>query len=417
MLAFNCAQLFTESLRNGDSSYLRRVKSFMMNSIEQDAVNAALEHEDTHGLLPTIDMFKKHPRLSVMISEEHKETPLAIVGPNALDQMLNRAVRQELRQFDIAVNPRTRIDLDGLMKIVEKARSAMPDETPVTLTDADLDDLFNQADLEKAINFGFAGIDMAAGALLPGEIATLTARTGNGKSLFCCHLATRWIREGKRVMFISCEMPPSQLMHRIFGILGAFNPKLFRLAAARAELNSRMGAVRDELANIKLGGGEILFMKEAVSINAIETAVVKQKPDILIVDGIYLLSVERGDGASADWQRVKLVSNSLKQMALDYHIPIFTTTQLKRTGGEDVFTLEDIAYSDAIAQDGDIIMAISRDPATRHTVNVQVIKNRNGETFGGSRIAFDWDQMTLEEVPLAMRRISLASGADEEADE
>jgi hypothetical protein len=55
----------------------------MTNTIEQDAINTAIEHEDTHGILPTIDMVKKHPRLSVMISEEHNGTPLAIVGPNA----------------------------------------------------------------------------------------------------------------------------------------------------------------------------------------------------------------------------------------------------------------------------------------------------------------------------------------------
>jgi replicative DNA helicase len=415
MLSYNFSHLMTESLRASDPVYLKRVKPDLLTNIERAGLELLLGQVDLYGRLPTIDVVKKHPQAGLLIAEDHKGEPLHVVGENALDQILIRWVRQQVRQYDSTVNPRTRIDLSGLQKIVDIARTAMPDEVEVTLMNTDIDSLMAQTDISKSLHFGYNGIDRAAGGLMPGEVGVMTARTGNGKSLFCCHAAVKWIREGKRVLFVSCEMPPPQLLHRIYGILGSFNPKLFRLEEGKTEIPKHMTAVHDELNVIRENGGNILFLTGKTNLESIKNEVLKRKPDVLIVDGIYLLTTGTMGSGAQDWQRVKAVSNDIKaDIALGYNMPVLTTTQLKRGANEDLYTLEDIAYSDAIGQDGDIILAASRDPGLSHTLNVQVIKNRNGETFGGSRLTFDWDTMTLEEAPLLRPTLTLGKGDEED---
>lgn len=408
MLPYNFSHLFTESLRAGDAKYIRMAKPELLNNLEREGRELVLEQHALYGTLPTLIVAKKHPATALLISEEHKGEPYEAVAQSALDQILTRWVRHAVREFDGAVNPRTRVDLSILQKVIDTARMAMPDEVSMTLMDADIDSLFSQSDLQNALHFGYSGIDKAAAGLMPGEVAVMTARTGNGKSLFCCHVATKWIKEGKRVLFVSCEMPPAQLLHRIYGILGSFNPKAFRMVEGRAILDAAMPRVHDEMNAVRAAGGNVLFLSKTVTMDSIKNEVAKSKPDAVIIDGIYLLTPGGLQAGAQDWQRVKAVSNDIKaSIALDKGLPVLTTTQLKRGADSDLYSLEDIAYSDAIGQDGDLVLAASRDPGVSHTLNVGVIKNRNGETFGGSRLEVDWDTMTMTESPLLTRTLRL----------
>ena len=417
MLPYNFSHMLTESARASDATYLERVKPDLLTNIERAGLELMLEQWSLYGRLPSIDILKKHPQLSVLVAEDHKGEPLDVVCENTLDQILTRWVRLQIRDYDATVNPRSRIDLKGLQRIVDVARTALPGELTATLMDINPEDLIDKVDFSKSLRFGHLGIDRAAAGIMPGEVAVMSARTGVGKSLFACHAVTKWITEGKRVLFVSCEMPPPQLLHRIYGILGGFNPKLFRLEEGRTVINAAMPTVHAKLNAIRANDGNILLLSGRVSLEAIQNAVSKQSPDILVVDGIYLLGTENSAPGAVDWQRIKQISNSIKSdIALAYNMPVMTTTQLKRGADDGMYTLEDLAYSDAIGQDGDLVLAASRDPGVSHTLNVAVIKNRNGETFGGSRLTYDWDTMTMVEAPITHTTLTLRKGDDDASD-
>ena len=114
--------------------------------------------------------------------------------------------------------------------------------------------------------------------------------------------------------------------------------------------------------------------------------------DVIVIDGIYLMRPDRH--VQSKWERVADISNSLKQGALELGIPILGITQLKRLAGKRP-DVEDIAYSDALGQDADIILSVVPEEEKRENIVLELIKNRFGDATIGTAITINWDKMTL----------------------
>ena len=115
--------------------------------------------------------------------------------------------------------------------------------------------------------------------------------------------------------------------------------------------------------------------------------------DIIIIDGVHLMRPERK--FMARWERVAEVSNTLKQGALELGIPILGVSQVKRIGGKTRLDVEDIAYSDALGQDADVVLGIMQEEE-KDRITLELIKNRFGTALLGVSIRIDWKTMTLE---------------------
>jgi len=115
--------------------------------------------------------------------------------------------------------------------------------------------------------------------------------------------------------------------------------------------------------------------------------------DVLVVDGVYLMNVPGAKGGP-NWERVAYISRALKQLALALEIPVVGLTQLKRIGGKKEIDPEDLAYSDALGQDADFIIALRKLATDATRLEALLIKNRFGPEVG-TTIAIDWDHMRL----------------------
>ncbi len=276
----------------------------------------------------------------------------------------------------------------------------------------DLDAMFDTSGLVNGLTFGLQGIDDAVSFLLPGEVMVWAARLGTGKSVVVCYEAVRWADLGKKVLVVSCEMTPDQLLHRVYAMLGGFNPKLFRQPHLVNVLRSHMQTVKDRLADIRAEGGDIVFPRDRrLTLEALETAIVEEQPDVVMVDGVYLLKASEANRDAASWERTMLASNGTKQLALEYNIPFMNTSQFKRGDKTAGFDPQDLAYSDAIGQDADMVVALSRDDeqVTCHRLVAEVIKNRSGAQFGRSQFDVDWEAMTVTDVPWTRTTLKLGS--------
>ena len=119
----------------------------------------------------------------------------------------------------------------------------------------------------------------------------------------------------------------------------------------------------------------------------------KHKPDIVLIDGVYLM--EDDQGAKDDWLRVAHITRDLKKLAKRAKIPIFINTQAdkntsKKTGPE----LGSIMYTQAIGQDSDCILALYRDEVMMadREMCVKVLKQREGVT---GKVTMNWDFSTM----------------------
>lgn len=118
------------------------------------------------------------------------------------------------------------------------------------------------------------------------------------------------------------------------------------------------------------------------------------KPDLVLIDGAYLMEDERN--AKEDWLRIAHITRDLHNLAKLKKVPIFINTQAdnqtsKKTGPE----LGNIAYSRAVGQDSDVVLAIFQDEQMRNDKEMllKVLKQREGVL---GKVTMSWDFNIME---------------------
>lgn len=395
----NFVDLYTSAVKNKDVSKLKLVPEILLDDYEQEARTWLLTYVDKYGTTPSARVVEETAAAQpcFMRTSIYATEPVKATYEQATRWLVLRHVKRELANLEENADGEGGYPVGQLLELAKRANAVSTTEHD-TLLRMDRDAIYSQQILEGAIDWGLSYLDEVTGGILPGEVALLGARTGVGKSLLVCRQAVRWARQGKRVMVISAEMPAVQLTYRMDAMLGGFNPRLFRMKGSAAALSGHRKDVQLELDLIKDAGGDILFPRtKRLTVGSLVSACHDQSPDALIVDGVYLLQPDDG-GASSSWERTKAASNAIKQLVIDLNIPSLTTSQFKREGKESGFDLESIAYSDALGQDSDLVIAAAKEPGG-NKINLEVIKSRNGETGGSTQIENDWNKMTVTEVP------------------
>ena len=400
-----------------DISLYYKLPNEVLSEDERIVKLSAINFYEEHGAVPSAKMLEE------MTSDPWFATDLTIPldpGSAVLESLVKKLkVRESKRIYD-QVSSEEFIDgvfnLDKLVKrLTQLQRSTSPEH--VTMTDFDRDSLYDRTGLERAVYFGIESLDKLVNGVLPGEFAVITSRPGVGKSMFICHLATTLSMQGKRVYVVSKEMPPEQLMHRIDATLGAFNPIIFRdQSVTKEEMSKYKSAAKDGLRAIKESGGDVIFPRAKVlTIDSIRGELDKQKPDVLLIDGIYLMQVSSGRSYGANWERVMSVSNAIKTIALELDIPVIGTSQLKRSDNNDAnLSLQDVGYSDAIGQDADVVMAAWKEKdAVDHILGISALKCRHGSDVGTSWVQIDWSKSMMFDMPYVAHSINFGDQNDE----
>src|SRR5690606_30324413 len=122
---------------------------------------------------------------------------------------------------------------------------------------------------------------------------------------------------------------------------------------------------------------------------------------IVAIDGLYLMSDNRGSKGQKDNFRVQNISRAVRQMILTTSKPVLATMQATRTAAaHSNANLDEIAYSDAIGQDATVAIRVINERASP-TIALALGGSREFE-FHGCRIHgvpatnFEWKE-TLEE--------------------
>lgn len=244
---------------------------------------------------------------------------------------------------------------------------------------------------------GLKMIDVATGGISNGEIMIVAGRLGNKKTTLSLFIVHHWWKQGKRILFASNEMAPSDIFSRLDGIVGRFNPMIIRGEPSEEthELLARTGAM--VRVSSKEHHGEIFIPKTKLKTpNEVFAMAQYLAADGVIIDGLYLMHPNEGHFGSK-WERVSEISNQLKEGAGDTLIPTIALTQIKRTGGrKDMYDPEDIAYSDSIGQDADFVLVSNPSILDKNKLELQLVKNRFGKEIS-TICAIDFDKMTLVE--------------------
>lgn len=248
------------------------------------------------------------------------------------------------------------------------------------------------AEKNKELSGGLQGIptpleslNRYTSGLMPGQLITIGAQTGVGKSVFAVMQAVAALKANMSVMFFSLEMSAEELFDRIVANLSHVKLSNIKEGNLSEEEKDRINKAVKFLETKSL----IIETDPRATVDSIRSKATKQQQteqglDLVIVD--YLQLVSSSERFNSRQELVADLSRNMKLTAKSLGIPIMTLTQLNRqkSESEDGFpTLDNIRESGAIAQDSDIVLLLHRNKDTENVnekTYVILSKNRNGES-------------------------------------
>jgi replicative DNA helicase len=220
-----------------------------------------------------------------------------------------------------------------------------------------------------------------SGGMQPADLITYVGRSGMGKTALLLAQAEGAYDAGFSVLFVTSEMSSEQITRRWMAHKFGLNPKHMKLGTISTHTLRRMEQMQAEL----LGRERfrLLSLGTGARLAAIDAAIEECRPDLVLIDGIYLFYPSKGGHNMKQTERVTQVFDELKQQTIDTNLPHIVTTQFNRAagkGGKDG-SLETIGLSDAIGWHSSIVVAVKHGPTENplHSRELEFLKGREGE--------------------------------------
>jgi replicative DNA helicase len=261
------------------------------------------------------------------------------------------------------------------------------------------EEMRNTPNALRGIPTGFHGLDRITHGLRPQQFIVFAGEPKRGKSLFALILANSAHIHGKRPLFVSFEMSIEEQEARYDSLIS----KVPYTRILSGDLNNdEMSRIRKALA-IRKNMQPFVFSEDTSSlttVTALGGKVQEYKPDLLVVDGVYLMDDEEGE-AKGTPQALTNITRSLKRLAQRFDIPVVATTQVLSWKLQNrktrAVTADAIGYTSSFAQDADLILGVERNPDMDDQAIIRVVLARTAPT-GEVHVKWDWSTMEFEEV-------------------
>ena len=175
---------------------------------------------------------------------------------------------------------------------------------------------------EKGMKFGIEFLDNVIGGLFKGELTTIAARSGVGKTALALQIMLNCIDQGKKVLFISREMSKEQVFMR----------NIMKRTGVSAKSMKNKNLSEDDWKKIinvmsEFNKDNLIYINDKIStISLLRKRIRELKPDLVIVDYIQLMNVE-GNMQNRE-REVASLSRELKNITLDFDMPVIQLSQL-----------------------------------------------------------------------------------------
>jgi replicative DNA helicase len=232
---------------------------------------------------------------------------------------------------------------------------------------------------QSGIPTGFGTLDLATNGPQAGDYWIVAARLGQGKTWALLRMACTAVYQGFTVQYDALEQSRSQIAMRAHSFLSSENAKdSFHSADLMRGQNFDLLKYKTFLKNLReeLKGKLIVndTSRGRVTPSTIAAQIERNKPDVVFIDYITLMSSQAGD-----WQAIAALSAELKGIAMRYEVPIVAAAQINRTSlgnPNDMPGAEHLSGSDGIGQDADLVMTMKQ--MSRSVIKMRLAKYRHG---------------------------------------
>lgn len=235
---------------------------------------------------------------------------------------------------------------------------------------------------------GFTLIDQATAGLQPGQLIVVVAPPKTGKSVIALQTAVNLHKDGFVPMFQSFEMSSREQQTRHDAMRA--NISHARLTRGTLKVDEE---VRYQKALKRMETMHNFYLTDSTSaatISGLAAKIEKLQPDVVFVDGVYLMTDEVTGELGISYLALTNITRSLKRLAQKVQKPVIVTTQAlesKMRGGK--VTAQSIGYSSSFFQDADVVLALERqDPEDDSSRLFRIEASRN---CGKVEVELMWD--------------------------
>lgn len=243
----------------------------------------------------------------------------------------------------------------------------------------------------RGLPTGFPTIDTATSGLQAGQLIVIVAPPKTGKSTLAMQIAHNVHMRGSVPLFQSFEMSNQEQVARYDAMRARMSHHRLLTGTLTEEEEARYQFKLENLTKMK----HKFWLADAgngATVSGVAGKVQILRPDILFIDGVYLMIDEQSGEANTPIA-ITNITRALKRLAQRFSIPIVISTQVltwKMKKGN--VTADSIGYSSSFFQDADVLFGLQReDENVDDTRLLKVLASRN---TGPSEVSMLWDWET-----------------------
>jgi replicative DNA helicase len=236
---------------------------------------------------------------------------------------------------------------------------------------------------------GYWPLDLLSGGFQPADLIAIACRPSVGKTSFALNIIDHAsVEQGKKSIMFSLEMSKEQIAQRLLCQRAHVSSHKIRTGYLSDEDWNRLGNAQIELTNANI------FIDDTPALDSLTMRAKARRQmsrtglDLIVVDYLQLMKSPRNEKYDNRDQQIGIMSQSLKQMAKELHVPTMILSQLNRQielrGKDAKPQLSDLRESGNIEQDCDDVIFLHRpkDDSGHYKPETELIlaKQRNGPT-------------------------------------
>ena len=263
------------------------------------------------------------------------------------------------------------------------------------------------AQLGAGLNLGFGAIDTIFGGIQPGEVLTVIARPGVGKSAFGTQVLVNLASSGIAGCFWSYEMPSAQAFERMIVQSSGLPTREVRgwaKSGCPPESVTLDRWSRRVMDNVTIHAPASRDIKAFPQMLADATAILKRRPRLVIIDYLQLLD---HPGSRTNYERMSRIAIEVKTFAKRNDVAVMLLCQASRhPQGNEEYNAGAVSLGATAARDSgqigeaaDFMLTLCRPALTRKPIPeyersldtrmlVSVVKNRRGP-LGEAALRFE----------------------------
>jgi replicative DNA helicase len=401
MAANNEERLLSKAIRSRDIKLLIEYgvqEDWFFNDLNRQVWKFVAKHNEKYGEVPT----------AVTVKENFPTYTLHAVEDN-IEYLLDQLVEYRKRQktIDTLLEAQQAVqqgDHNAAIQTMSSAVQSLLNDNTRESNDENLSDnplqrydeylnIKTRPNGLLGISTGFKTIDDITAGLLSQQLWTIVAPPKTGKSVLAMQMAIRAQDENLKVMFQSFEMTAREMKTRYDAMRAHISHGRLIRGALHTEEEKRY---MDHLSELR----QEFWMPDNIAartITGLSAKIEKFKPDIVFVDGMYLMMDEE-TGETESERSLRSLTRNMKRVAQRYDVPVVVSTQALRSkmrGGK--VTADSIGYTSSFLQDSDIVLALQRQDEEDDSSRSLTVAASRISGMGSTDLMWDWEEGRFEE--------------------